>query len=154
MARDRHVPHKGFITLIENEWNAVASPHPWPSVYLIYRPYLPLKAALQTLQVLPSSILSQGRKYAEERKWQPLNTDWVLKDTVNDSASLDVALLAEMQLDKLPKAAGVVVVDSLGISKGLHDGTVEWRRSRIINQATNEGPLAIKLLPSKTVNHK
>lgn len=28
-----------------------------------------------------------------------------------------------MQLDKLPEAAGVVVVDRLGVSKGLHDGT-------------------------------
>lgn len=51
-----------------------------------------------------------------------------LKDTVDDSASLDVALLAEVQLDELPEAAGVVVVDGLGVSKGLHDGTVDRNR--------------------------
>lgn len=51
-----------------------------------------------------------------------------LKDTVHDSASLDVALLAEVQLDELPEAAGVVVVDGLGVSKGLHDGTADRNR--------------------------
>lgn len=54
-----------------------------------------------------------------------MSAERVWKDTVDDPASLDVALLAEMQLDKLPKAAGVVVVDGLGVSKGLHDGTEE-----------------------------
>lgn len=41
-----------------------------------------------------------------------------------------------MQLDKLPKAAGVVVVDRLGISKRLHDGTVEPGRSRSFTSIT------------------
>lgn len=68
-----------------------------------------------------------------KRSGSHLNTEWLLKDTVDDAAALDVALLAEMQLDELPEAAGVVVVDRLGVSKGLHDGTVAWRRSRIIN---------------------
>lgn len=53
-----------------------------------------------------------------------------------------------MQLDKLPKAAGVVVVDGLGVSKCLHDGTVEWRGSGSVNEMTNEALLEIKLLSS------
>lgn len=61
----------------------------------------------------------------------------LLKDTVDDFASLDVAFLAEMQLDEFPEAAGVVVVHGLGVPEGLHDGTVEGRRDVIINQANN-----------------
>lgn len=87
---------------------------------------MPSKAALPPSQALPSSITS----LAGGRKLQPLNAEWVLKDTVNDSASLDVALLAKMQLDKLPKAAGVVVVDGLGVSKGLHDWTAGAAKER------------------------
>jgi len=41
------------------------------------------------------------------------------KDTVSYSASLDVSMLREVQLDELAKAAGVVVINCLGISKGL-----------------------------------
>ena len=47
---------------------------------------------------------------------------WV-KDTVYDASALDVALLAEVQLDELPEATGVVVVHGFGVSKGLHDRT-------------------------------
>lgn len=79
------------------------------------------------------------------RKRRPLNTEGSLKDTVNDSASLDAALLAEMQPDKLPKAAGVVVVDRLGVSEGLHDGTAERRTSRMINQKTDNASPAIEV---------
>ena len=44
------------------------------------------------------------------------------KDTISYSASLDVSMLREVQLDELAKAAGVVVINCLGISKGLQDG--------------------------------
>lgn len=46
-----------------------------------------------------------------------------VKDTVYYASSLDVAFLAEVQLDKLSEATGVVVVHSFGISEGLHDRT-------------------------------
>lgn len=57
-----------------------------------------------------------------------------LKDTVDDPAPLDVPPLAEVQLDKLPKAAGVVVVDRLGVAKGLHDGAAEGRSSAAVSR--------------------
>lgn len=52
---------------------------------------------------------------------------FLVKDTVNDSSSLDVSLLADVQLDKLAEAAGVLVVHGLGIPEGLHDGTAGQR---------------------------
>lgn len=45
-----------------------------------------------------------------------------LKDTVNNAATLDVSVLGKVELDELPKATGVIVVHSLGVPKGLHDG--------------------------------
>lgn len=69
-----------------------------------------------------------------------------LKDTVNNPASLDVALLAEMQLDELPKAAGVVVVDRLGVSESLHDGTAERRDGEAGTLTTNNTSLPIKTI--------
>lgn len=50
------------------------------------------------------------------------------KDTISYSASLDVPMLREVQLDELAKAAGVVVINCLGISKGLQNGAVETRQ--------------------------
>lgn len=50
------------------------------------------------------------------------------KDTISHSASLDVSMLREVQLDELAKAAGVVVINSLGISKGLKNGAAETRQ--------------------------
>lgn len=50
------------------------------------------------------------------------------KDTISYSASLDVSMLREVQLDELAKAAGVVVINCLGISKGLQNGAVETRQ--------------------------
>lgn len=89
----------------------------------------------------PYSMASFNAKPAQEtsreRKRRPLNIKLVLKDTVDNFASLDVAFLADMQLDELPKSAGVVVVHSLGVPKGLHDGTLEWRKDVIINQESN-----------------
>ncbi len=129
----------------------------WRQILLIVRIIL---ISLSLLHLYPEKqlsfseyILSLSRKHTEERTQRPLNTERDSKDTVNDSASLDVALLAEMQLDKLPKAAGVVVVDCLGVSKGLHDGTAERRSSGIINQVTNTSPLVINLLTTNKVIH-
>lgn len=58
---------------------------------------------------------------------------FLVKDTVDDSSSLDVSLLADMQLDKLAEAAGVVVVHGLGVPEGLHDGTAGQRRRKTVN---------------------
>lgn len=59
---------------------------------------------------------------------------FLVKDTVNDSSSLDVSLLADVQLDKLAEAAGVVVVHGLGIPEGLHDGTAGQRGRGTVNR--------------------
>lgn len=45
------------------------------------------------------------------------------KDTIYDTASLDVATLREVKLDELPKTTGIVVVNSLSITKSFHDRT-------------------------------
>ena len=50
------------------------------------------------------------------------------KDTVDDTASLDVAALGEVKLDELPKATGVVVVDGLCITKRFHDRTARRKQ--------------------------
>lgn len=47
------------------------------------------------------------------------------KDTVNDAASLDVATFREVKLDEFPKTTGVVVVNSLRITKCFHDRTAK-----------------------------
>lgn len=47
------------------------------------------------------------------------------KDTVNDTASLNVPVLRKVELDELPKATGIVIVHSLSIPKGFHDGAEE-----------------------------
>lgn len=52
----------------------------------------------------------------------------LLKDTVNDAASLNVSVLGKVELDELAKTTGVIVVHSLGIPKGLHDGTANKRK--------------------------
>lgn len=52
-----------------------------------------------------------------------VNLSELLKDTVNDAASLNVSVLREVELDELAKATGVIVVHGLSIPKGFHDGT-------------------------------
>lgn len=52
------------------------------------------------------------------------------KDTVSYSSSLDVSMLREVQLDELAKAAGVVVINCLGVSKGLQNRAAETRQRR------------------------
>lgn len=52
----------------------------------------------------------------------------LVKDTVNDAASLNVSVLGKVELDELAKATGVIVVHSLSVPKGLHDGTANKRR--------------------------
>lgn len=46
------------------------------------------------------------------------------QDTIHNSPALNVALLADVQLHKFPKATGVVVVHRLRVAKGFHDGAV------------------------------
>ena len=48
-----------------------------------------------------------------------------VKDTIYDFASLNIAFLTEVQLNELPKSTGVIVVDSLRITKCFHDGAVD-----------------------------
>lgn len=52
----------------------------------------------------------------------------LLEDTVNDAASLNVSVLGKVELDELAKTTGVIVVHSLSVPKGLHDGTANKRK--------------------------
>lgn len=54
------------------------------------------------------------------------------KDTVDDAASLNVSILRKVELDELPKATGVIVVHSLGIPKGFHDGAEDNQANEVI----------------------
>ena len=53
----------------------------------------------------------------------PSNHSWSTKekDTVSDSSTLDVPMLREVQLDELAEAARVVIINRLGVSKGLQN---------------------------------
>ena len=52
----------------------------------------------------------------------------MLKDTINDLASFNIARLEKVETNKFAKPTRVVVVHSLGISKRFKDGTVNmWR---------------------------
>lgn len=53
----------------------------------------------------------------------PSNHYWSTKekDTVSDSSALDVPMLREVQLDELAEAARVVIINCLGVSKGLQN---------------------------------
>lgn len=46
------------------------------------------------------------------------------QDTIHDSPALNVALLADVQLNKLPKATGVIVIRGLRVAESFHDGAV------------------------------
>ena len=50
-----------------------------------------------------------------------------IEDTVNDFPSFDVAGLEKIETNELSKPTRVIVVDCLGIAKGLEDGTRERR---------------------------
>lgn len=51
------------------------------------------------------------------------------QDTIYNPSALDISLLADVQLNELPKATGVVVVYCLRVAKRFHDGAVN-RASR------------------------
>ena len=53
-----------------------------------------------------------------------------MQDTVDDAAALNIPAVGEVELDELPKAAGVVVVHCLGVPKRLHDWTAEEEVTR------------------------
>lgn len=47
------------------------------------------------------------------------------QDTIYNSPTLNVSLLADVQLNELPKATGVVVVHRLRVAESLHDGAAK-----------------------------
>lgn len=51
------------------------------------------------------------------------------QDTIYDFPALNISFLADVQLDKLPKATGVVVVHGLGVAESFHDGAVKGVRT-------------------------
>lgn len=55
------------------------------------------------------------------------------KDTIHNSSSLNVPFLTDVQLNKLPKATWVVVVNSLCIAKSFHNWTVKREKDRSVN---------------------
>lgn len=55
------------------------------------------------------------------------------KDTIHNSSSLNVSFLTDVQLNKLPKATWVVVVNSLCIAKSFHNWTVKTENDRSVN---------------------
>lgn len=57
------------------------------------------------------------------------STTALLKDTVDDAASLDVSILGKVQLDELPEATGVIVVHGLCVAKSFHDGAADKRQA-------------------------
>ena len=59
-----------------------------------------------------------------------MNLKFHIEDTVNDFSSFDVASLDKVETNELSKSTRVVVVDSLGITKGLQDGARGRRRER------------------------
>lgn len=67
------------------------------------------------------------------------------KDTVDDTASLDVATLREVKLDELPKSTGVVIVNSLGITKGFHYWTAEGGKKHLLYVNTEDASIGVNL---------
>lgn len=55
------------------------------------------------------------------------------EDTIHNSSSLNVSFLTDVQLNKLPKATWVVVVNSLCIAKSFHNWTVKTESDRSVN---------------------
>ena len=49
------------------------------------------------------------------------------KDTINNDASIDLALLNKVQLNVFTKSTGIIVVDGLGIAKGFQ----YWTKRKI-----------------------
>lgn len=82
------------------------------------------------------------------RTSQRLDVPAGLKDTVHDPSSLDVPLLAEVQLDELAEAAGVVVVNRPGVPERLHDGAAE-RRPALALAASGAASARTHLLSSR-----
>lgn len=62
------------------------------------------------------------------------------QDTIYNSPALDVSLLADVQLNKLPEATGVIVVHGLGIAKGFHDGAAKKKTKTRTTMRGNQGP--------------
>ena len=63
------------------------------------------------------------------------------QDTIYNSTALDVSLLADVQLNKLPEATGVIVVHSLGIAKGFHDGAAKKKKTTQDNSERQSGSM-------------
>lgn len=66
-------------------------------------------------------------KYENTNLWFTVISK-LLKDTVNNAASLNVSVLGKVELDELAKTTGVIVVHGLSVPKGLHDGTANKRK--------------------------
>lgn len=63
------------------------------------------------------TVSSCGVKYSRQK-----TKNSTKQDTIYNPPALNISLLADVQLNELPKATGVVVVHGLRVAKSFHDG--------------------------------
>lgn len=78
--------------------------------------------------VLPQSSIKEVHGGFPQTGMQSRN-----EDTIHNSSSLNVSFLTDVQLNKLPKATWVVVVNSLRIAKSFHNWTAKTKSDRSVN---------------------
>lgn len=63
--------------------------------------------------------------------WNSIIINFDQKDTILDFSTIHSPFWIKCNLDKLPKSAGIVVINCLCITKGFHDGTSQEKIKKI-----------------------